>query len=185
MRVKNLNLMIISSVLLLALLISPGCMLMHFMGDHPEGMMGYGAKSNGKDNDPGGHTAHQQAGLPDKRTRTDSQGGITVQIQFKELTEKGELAFTVRMRDPLTGINADALDSLAILVNDGGIQVQASRWQSIVLSPQHVSGTLYFPAQNDAGKSLLPKGVRTVTMRVKGLAGIPERAFEWKLGSEN
>ncbi len=183
MSFKNLKLIIFASILSLAVLISPACMLMHFMGDHHEGMMGHEAKNHEKDKDTGGHAAHQQAGLLDKRLRTDSQGGITVQIQFKELTEKEELAFMLKLHDHVVGINEYALDNLAILVNDGGTQVQASTWQSIALSPQHVSGTLYFPAKDDAGKPLLGHGVHNMTLTIKGLAGIRERVFRWNVAS--
>jgi hypothetical protein len=106
---------------------------------------------------------------------------MIVEIQFKELTEKGELAFTVKMNDHVIGINQYALDSLASLGNDKGTEVQASRWQSITLSPQRVSGTLYFPGRNDAGKPLLAQGIRNVTLTIKGLAGIPERVFQWSI----
>lgn len=183
MSVKNLKLIIFASILSLAVLISPGCMLMHFMGDHHEGMMGHEAKNHEKDKDTGGHVAHQQAGLLDKRLRTDSQGGMIVEIQFRELTEKGELAFTVRMNDHVAGTNEYALDNSATLANDQGIQVQASRWQSITFSPQRVSGTLYFPAKDDSGKPLLGHGVHNMTLTIKGLAGIRERVFRWNVAS--
>ena len=186
MKATNLKLMLISLTLLLILLVNPGCMLMHFMGehgDHHEGMMGHGSKPREKDKDAGGHEAHQQAALLDTRLRTDSQGGITVQVQFKELTEEGQLAFAVRMNDHVSGINQYALDNLASLANDQGTEVQASRWQSITLSEQRVSGTLYFPAEDNSGRPVLIHGVRSVTLTIKGLAGIPERIFQWNLVS--
>ena len=184
MRFKNLKLMSISLVLLLILLISPGCMLMHFMGDHDdhhEGMMGHETKKQERDGGAGGHVAHQQAGLLATRLRTDSQGGMIVEIQIKELTEKGELAFAVRMNDHVMETNQYALDNLATLGNDQGTEVRASRWQSITLSAQRASGTLYFPGTDDAGKPLLAQGIRNVTLRIKGLAGIPERVFQWSM----
>ena len=113
------------------------------------------------------------------------RGGITVQIQFKELTEKGELAFAVRMNDHVVGTNQYALDNLATLGNDQGTQVQATRWQSIALSAQRVSGTLYFPGKDDSGKLLIAHGVRNVTLRIRDVAGISERVFQWGLTSEH
>ena len=160
-------------------LILQGCMLMHFMDDHHSGMMGHGKESHeGKK-----EGEHQSAVLLDRNLRTDSRGGIIVEIQFRELTEKGELAFTVRMNDHVPGTNEYALDNLAILANDQGIQVQASRWQSITLSAQRVSGTLYFPAKDDSGKPLLGHGVHNMTLTIKGLAGIRERVFRWNVAS--
>lgn len=184
MEVTNLKLMFISLVLLLILMVNPGCMLMHFMGDHDghhEGMMGHGSKTQEKDKTAGHHEANLQSGLLDSRLRTDSQGGITVQIQFKELTEKGELAFAVRMNDHVSGINQYALDNLAFLANDQGTQVRPSRWQSITLSEQRVSGTLYFPAEDNSGRPVIVHGIRSVTLTIKSLAGIPERIFQWNL----
>lgn len=181
MNIKNLKIIIIAPVLSLALLINPGCMLMHFMDDHHSGMMGHGKETHeGKK-----EGEHQPAVLLDRSLRTDSQGGMIVEIQFRELTEKGELAFAVRMSDHVVGTNQYALDNLATLGNDHGTEVQASRWQSITLSAQRVSGTLYFPAKNESGKSLLAHGVRNVTLRIKDMAGISERIFQWNLTSSH
>lgn len=179
MNIKNLKIIIIAPVLSLALLINPGCMLMHFMDDHHSGMMGHG-----KETHEGKKEGEHQPAVPlDRSLRTDSQGGMIVEIQFRELTEKGELAFTVRMNDHVAGTNEYALDNSATLANDQGIQVQASRWQSITFSPQRVSGTLYFPAKDDSGKPLLGHGVHNMTLTIKGLAGIRERVFRWNVAS--
>jgi hypothetical protein len=186
MQFRILKLMMVLPGLLLTLLVNPGCMLMHLAGDHGdhhEGTMEHGAKTQEKDKDVGGHEVYQQAGLLDTRLRTDSQGGITVQIQFTELTEKGELAFAVRMSDHVVGTNQYALENLATLANDQGTQVEATRWQSIALSEQRVSGTLYFPGKDNSGKSMLAHGVRNVTLRIKDMAGISERVFQWNLTS--
>jgi len=163
-----------------------GCMLMHLMDDHHSRMMGHGTKKHEGQEDTG-HQAgvSQQTDLLDKRLRTDSQGGLRVEIQFKEVTEKGELAFAVRMNDHVVGINQYALDNLSTVANDQGTQVQATRWQSIALSPQRVSGTLYFPGKDDSGRPLLPHGVRNVILRIKDIAGISERIFQWNLTSSH
>lgn len=87
------------------------------------------------------------------------------------------------MNDHAAGINQVALDNLAALGNDQGTQVQAKRWQSIALSPQRVSGTLYFSGKDDSGKPLLAHGVQKVTLRIKDMAGISERIFQWNLTS--
>jgi hypothetical protein len=177
MNIKNLKIIIIAPVLSLALLINPGCMLMHFMDDHHSGMMGHG-----KETHEGKKEGEHQPAVPlDRSLRTDSQGGMIVEIQFKEVAEKGEHAFAVRMNDHVSGINQYALENLATLANDLGTQVQASRWQSITLSEQRVSGTLYFPAEDNSGRPVLIHGIRSVTLTIKGLAGIPERIFQWNL----
>ncbi len=154
---------------------------MHFTDDHHSGTIGHGKETHDKRDDTGDHAAHQELDSLDTRLRTDSQGGITVQIQFREVTEKGELAFAVKMNDHVIGINQYALDNLAFLANDLGTQIQAIRWQSITLSAQHVAGTLYFPGKDDAGRPLLGQGARSVILQIKGLAGIPERVFQWSI----
>jgi hypothetical protein len=159
---------------------------MHFTDNHHSGMMGHGKETREGEKSSGHHPmANQPEDQLDKRLRTDSQGGMIVEIQFKELTEKGELAFTVKMNDHFIGINQYALDNLASLGNDQGTEVQASRWQSITLSPQRVSGTLYFPAKDDSEKPLIAHGVRNVTLKIKDMAGISERVFQWNLTSEH
>ncbi len=179
MKIRNWMMAGIASSIVLIL---QGCMLMHFMDDHHSGMMGHGKETHEGNKDSGDHpVANQPEDLLDKRLQTDSQGGMILEIQFKELTEKGELAFAVRMNDHVIGINQYALDNLAFLANDQGTQVQASRWQSITLSEQRVSGTLYFPAEDNSGSPVLVHGIGSVTLIIKGLAGIPERIFQWTL----
>jgi hypothetical protein len=89
------------------------------------------------------------------------------------------------MSDHVIGTNQYALDNLATLANDQGTQIQASGWQSIALSAQRVSGTLYFPGKDDSGKLLIAHGVRNVTLRIRDVAGISERVFQWGLTSEH
>ena len=183
MQIWYLKIIVIVPILLLVL---QGCMLRHFMDDHHSGMMGHGTKNHEGEKETGQQVgASQQTDLLDKRLRTDSQGGLRVEIQFKEVTEKRELAFAVRMSDHVVGINQYALDNLSTVANDQGTQVQAKKWQSIALSPQRVSGTLYFPGKDDSGKSLLAHGARNVTLRIKDMAGVSERIFQWNLTSSH
>ncbi len=179
MKVKDWKLWINTPALFLVFLISPGCMLMHFSDDHHSGMMGHGKETHEIKKEGG----HPSAVLLDKSLLTDSQGGMIVEIQFKELTGKNELAFAVKMNGHVIGINQYALDNLATLSNEQGTEVRASRWQSITPSPQRVSGTLYFPDKDSSGNSLLAHGARNVTLRIKEMEGIPERIFQWNLSS--
>jgi hypothetical protein len=157
---------------------------MHLVDDHHSKMMGHGTKSHEGEEDTGHQAAaSQQTDLLDRRLRSDSQGGLKVDIQFKEVTEKGELAFGVTMNDHVIGINQYALDNLATIANDLGTQVQASRWQSITLTAQRVSGTLYFPPKDDSGRQVLVHEVRNITPSIKDLARVPERVFQWNLTS--
>jgi hypothetical protein len=190
MRVKNSKLVVIASILLGAVLISPGCMLMHFVGDHHgdhhSGMMGHGTKNHGGEKDTEHRVgASQQTGPLDKMTRTESQGGLKVEIQFTEVTEKGGLAFAVRISDHVIGLSQYPLGKGATLSNDHGTQVHPSNWLGTILSPQYLIGTLYFPPKDASGRPLLAHGVRNVTLRIKDEAGISELIFQWNLSSSH
>lgn len=166
------------------LLMLQGCMLMHFAGDHHGGMMGHGHQHNeameGK-----GHSEMGSTGtIPlDKELREDFQGGITVEIRFSELTEKGELAFKVAMSNHVIGIGQHPLENQTTLVNDQGTQVRASRWQSTTMSPQRISGALYFLVRDDYGNLLLAPGTQNITLRIRGLAEGSDRIFRWTVAS--
>ena len=158
------------------LLFLPGCMLMHFAGDHHEGMMGHG---NQHENTGRYGKATARAFPLDKDLRVDSQGGITVEIRFLEITEKGEISFKVAMNNHASG----PLENQTTLVNDHGTQIRASRWQSITMSPQRISGNLYFPIRDDYGDLLLAPGAQNITLRIRGLAESPDRFFQWTVAS--
>ena len=162
------------------LLLLPGCMLMHFAGDHHAGMMGHGNQHE----NTGRYGNSTTGAFPlDKDLREDSQGGITVETRFIEITEKGELSFKVAMNNHASGISQYSLENQTTLVNDHGTQVRASRWQSITMSPQGISGTLYFPVRDDYGNLLLAPGTQNITLQIRGLAEGPDRIFQWTVAS--
>ena len=69
------------------------------------------------------------------------------------------------------------LTQLAVLRTDQGREVSAERWDA-VKGGHHRAGTLRFPAAVD-GAPLLGPDVRTVTLIIRDVAGVPERRLEW------
>ncbi len=113
------------------------------------------------------------------------QGGVAVEIQFDEVTDKAELAFRVKMTDHSSYFEFYKLEQTSSLTNDQGAEVSASRWRPTSPDRQHVIGKIYFPAKDPAGKPLLGHGTGKLALKIKDLGGIPERVFEWKVGHEN
>jgi hypothetical protein len=174
----------ISKIVMIALvpfllLILQGCMLMHFADDPHGGMMGHGQQHKDK-----GHYGETSGGkMPlDRELRKDTQGAVTIEIRFIEITRREDLAFKVAMSNHVIGISQYPLENQTTLANDQGAQVRASRWQSMTMSPQRISGTLYFPDRDDYGNLLLAPGTKNVTLRM-GLAEGPDRIFQWPVAS--
>ena len=164
-----------------------GCMLMHLTGDHHSGMMGHGAENHDAEMMKSEQHAaqHQALRLPDDRLRKDVQGGIAIEIRFERIGDKGELAFQVRITDHPFYSELYKLDETAFLINDQGSEVPASRWGPSSPDRQHVTGKIYFPGQDPAGKAMLGPATGKIIVKIKNLGGIPERVFEWVLVSGN
>jgi len=166
------------------ILILQGCMLMHFMDDHHSKMMGHDSKDHSGDKHGEIRSRGQQPIHPlDVEPRKDIQGGVTVEIRFAGLMRQGEIAFAVKMNTHSMDLNQYPLDQLSTLIDDQGIQVKASKWETSRPTGHHVSGTLYFPIKEASGKMLLTPGARKLTLVIRELAGIPERVFRWEVSS--
>ena len=181
MKIRNWMIFGITSGMVLIL---QGCMLMHFVDDHHSGMMGgHGAK-----NDEGrGGKGHQtmttsSMRMLDKDPRQDTQGGVTVTTEFRGLKEE-ELAFRVKMDLHSGELGQHRLNRRAILANDLGTEVPASRWEISSPTGHEVTGTLSFPAKDGSGRFLLSPGAHRATLKIKDLAGISEHKFHWNLAS--
>ncbi len=163
-----------------------GCMLMHLTDDHHSGMAGHGSGNHGTEKKSEQHaTQHQSLNLPHEKPRRDIQGGIAVEIRFDGIADKGDLAFQVGITDHPSYSEFYKLEETSFLINDQGVKVMASRWRPSSPDPQHVIGQIFFPAQDRAGRVLLAASTGRVTLKIKNLGGIPERVFEWPLGSGN
>jgi len=174
--------LIIAIIVLFSLPALSGCMLMHFIDNHHSKMMRHDSK--GDSGDKHGEIrsrGHQPIHPLDVEPRKDMQGGVAVEIRFAGLMRQGEIAFVVKMNTHSADLTQYSLDQLCTLINDQGIEVKASRWETSRPSGDHVSGTLYFPVQDTSGRMLLAHGVQKLILRFKDVAGISERVFQWNL----
>lgn len=159
-------------VIAFGLLINHGCMRIYFVE---------GKEEKGKELKMAG-----QRGLLDESPRIDTQGDVTIEIQFAGATIRGYLAFNVRIVDtPSVKLGQYRLDKMSTLSNDQGTLVRPSMWEISFLSAsgRYLSGTVYFPSKDASGRLLLAEGVRKVTLRIEELAGISERIFEWDVSA--
>jgi len=152
------------------LLISQGCMRINFIGE--------GRKDKERQ-----EKAAQPKGPLDEEPRIDTQGDVTVEIQFAGITFREDLAFNVKMDAHSVEIVRYRLNKMSTLANDQGTQVQPSMWEIsfISVSGDTLSGTIYFPSKDASGKPLISQGVRNLTLQIEDLAGIPERVFQWSI----
>ena len=114
-------------------------------------------------------------------TQSAEAGAVTVEITPLNLADQGAptLDFKVVMNTHSVELGVD-LTKLAML-KAGGAEVAATTWQAPAGGGHHVEGTLRFPAKTADGKSLLT-GAPGFSIAIRNLAGVPERAFTWKLG---
>lgn len=169
MRVHYLRIILVLMIAFV-LLISQGCMRINFIGE--------GRKDKERQ-----EKAAQPKGPLDEESRIDTQGDVTVEIQFAGLTHRGDLAFNVKIDTHSVKLSQYKLDKMSFLANDQGTQVQASMWEIsfISVSGDILSGTIYFPSKDASGKLLISQGVRNLTLKIEDLAGIPERVFQWSI----
>lgn len=112
--------------------------------------------------------------------RTDSQGAVTVKITPLNLDKPGDtLKFDVSMNTHSVDLSMD-LSTLAILVTDTGLTLQASKWDAPG-GGHHAEGTLSFSAMKD-GKSILD-GAKKLTLTITGIDK-STRSFTWDLSTK-
>jgi len=154
--------------IVIVLLTSQGCMHINFIGE--------------KEQDKEKHSKAAQAkGQMDGTPRRDTQGEVSVEIQFGGRSGKGEIAFQVKMDAHSIVLSRHPLENLSTLANDQGAKVRASKWEIAGSTDHRVSGTIYFPAQDANGNPMLAPGVTKISLAIRDLGGIPERGFYWNL----
>ena len=169
MKVNYLKIILVLMIAFV-LLISQGCIRKNFIGE--------GRKDKERQ-----EKAAQPKGPLDEDPRLDTQGDVTVEIQFAGLTHRGEFAFNVEINNRSAKLGRYPFDKNSTLANDRGTWVQASRWEITFISVRGYTlfGTIYFPATDASGKPLISQAVRNLTLKIEDLAGIPERVFQWSI----
>ena len=106
--------------------------------------------------------------------RTDDQSSVTVEVTPVNLADKSAatIDFTIVLNTHSVDLSFDYA-SIATLSNDAGDKVPALKWDGPTTGGHHVSGTLSFPALKNRGQAW--------TLILRGIAGIPERKFTWKV----
>ncbi len=123
----------------------------------------------------------EQRNLLDDSPRIDSEGDVRVEVRFAGLTFRENLAFSVTMDSRSATFGQYPLAKMATLANDRGAQVQAVMWEILLSIDHRIDGTIYFPSKDASGDALLGEMVRKVTLKIEGLAGIPELVFQWNV----
>jgi hypothetical protein len=106
-------------------------------------------------------------------TRTNDEAMVLVEVTPLNLDDPvaATLDFQIAMNTHSVDLNYDLI-SMASLQNDAGEEVQPTKWDA-PLDGHHVNGTLSFPTIENRGSAL--------TLILRGIAGVPQRKFEWKL----
>lgn len=108
---------------------------------------------------------------PDPLARTNEANAVAVEIVPRNLyaADAGTLEFEVTFNTHAVDLNYD-FAALAVLRSDAGEEVAALKWDGPI-GGHHVFGVLAFPALKARGQ--------TITLIMRGIADVPERAFEW------
>jgi Spy/CpxP family protein refolding chaperone len=162
-------------------MMGPGMMSMMEMmaagGSGGKGMMGGGM--GGQPQSP-----MQMAGSPQNLTQEDKQGAVTVTATLltpdKPRTD-GKLAVQVKLDTHTVDLDQYQLEKLAVLRDAQGLEVQALGLESPNGSGHHREGVLTFPGTDASGKRLLSPDAKTLTLILRGIGGVEERAFQWQL----
>ena len=107
-------------------------------------------------------------------TRTNDQAAVTVEVTPLNPNDKtaATLDFQIALNTHSVDLSFD-LTAIAALRGDLGEEVKPTKWDGPTSGGHHVSGTLTFPQMKDRGKSL--------TLVLRGIAGVPERTFVWNV----
>ena len=126
----------------------------------------------------------QMAGSPQNLTQEDKQGAVTVTATLltpdKPRTD-GKLAVQVKLDTHDIDLDQYQLEKLAVLRDAQGREVQALGLESPSGSGHHREGVLTFPGTDASGKPLLSPDAKTLTLILRGIGGVAERAFQWQL----
>ena len=112
----------------------------------------------------------------DAVTQTNEGGQVTIAVTW----ERGQSApvFKVAMDTHSVDLDSVDLSQVAVLRTDQGVEVSPTGWDA-PKGGHHRSGTLTFPTTAPSGGVVLGDDTRSVELIIRGVAGIPERAFSW------
>lgn len=141
------------------------------------GMMGGGMEGES-------HSLRQMAGVPRDVTQQDTQGAVTVEVTLltpDQPRADGTLAVQVKLDTHAVDLEQYQLEKLAVLRDAQGREVEALAIESASGDGHHRQAVLTFPAIDADGKPLLSPETEGLTLVLRGVGGVPERAFRWPL----
>ena len=114
---------------------------------------------------------------PSPATQINEAGQVKIAVTWQSVG--GSPTFAVAMDTHVGDLDGYDLRELALLRSDR-TEVRPSTWDA-PKGGHHRSGTLSFPATAPDGSPLIGPTTRTVEFVIRGVAGVPERVFQWTL----
>jgi len=104
--------------------------------------------------------------------RSSNTNSVGVDVVPVQLTSGKTAKFEIRMTTHSVDLSYDMV-AVSVLKDDQGREYRALTWNGSPPGGHHRSGELEFPA--------MANGVKSVTLYLKNISGVPERIFEWKV----
>ncbi len=106
------------------------------------------------------------------KTQTVEGGSVTVAVTPLALKAGEPLEFDIAMNTHSVDLSNDMLKAV-VLRDDAGKEYAPTAWDGPAGGGHHRDGKIKFDA--------LTPNAKSVTLIVKGIAGVPERTFKWSL----
>jgi hypothetical protein len=107
-------------------------------------------------------------------TQTNDENAVRVDVKPVTLDAGKTAVFEIRLNTHSVNLNYDMKEISSLQDNEGKIY-KAIEWKGSPLGGHHRRGILEFPKLQGT-----PQSVKLI---IRGVAGVPERSFEWKIGS--
>jgi hypothetical protein len=107
-------------------------------------------------------------------TQTNDENAVRVDVKPVALIAGKPAAFEIRLNTHSVNLNYDMKEISSLQDSEGKIY-KAVEWKGSPLGGHHRRGILQFPKLEG-----IPQSVKLI---IRGIAGVPERSFEWKIGS--
>jgi len=104
--------------------------------------------------------------------QASNDNGVRVTVTPRTLAQNQAAEFDVSLNTHSVDLSQD-LAAVSELRDDQGNSYAPSRWDGSPPGGHHRKGTLFFPA--------LKASVHSVTLIIRDVAKVPERAFSWKV----